>query len=109
MMFHCWPGCLTVMYNQDVVGKVYAEDIKKNNDHALFLKVLKNCQNAMGMNNCLAKYRIRKGSISSRQVYIVKYYIKVIHDFEKHTYVFSLICVFTHVFVKKFFKYRMEK
>ena len=78
MLLHCWPGCLTVMYNQNVTGKVYAEDIKKNNDHALFLRVLKNCRNGMGMKELLAKYRIRKGSISSNKSAIIKYYIQVI-------------------------------
>lgn len=106
MLMHCWPGCLTVMYNQNVVGKVYAEDIKKNNDHALFLRVLKKCHNAMGMKALLAKYRIRKGSISSKKSAIIKYYIQVIHEFEKKPIIFAWFCVFTHVFVKSFLKYR---
>lgn len=108
MLMHCWPGCLTVMYNQNVVGKVYAEDIKKNNDHALFLRVLKKCHNAMGMKALLAKYRIRKGSISSKKSAIIKYYIQVIHEFEKQPLAFAWFCVFTHVFVKTFLKYRKE-
>lgn len=106
MMMHCWPGCLTVMYNQNVTGKVYAEDIKKNNDHALFLRVLKKCNNAMGMKEVLSQYRIRKGSISSKKSAIIKYYIQVIHDFEKKPLVFAWFCVFTHVVIKTFFKYR---
>lgn len=106
MMMHCWPGCLTVMYNQSVTGKIYAENIKKNNDHALFLRVLKKCNNVMGMKEVLAQYRIRKGSISSEKSTIIKYYIQVIHDFEKKPLVFAWFCVFTHVFVKTFFKYR---
>ena len=109
IMLHCWPGCLTVMYNQAVVGKVYAENIRKNNDHALFLSVLKKCSNAMGMKEMLAQYRIRKGSISSKKHEIIKYYIQVLHDFEKQPYAFSCFCVFTHVFVKTFFKYRKVK
>ena len=106
MMMHCWPGCLTVMYNQNVTGKIYAEDIKKNNDHALFLRVLKKCNNAMGMKEVLSQYRIRKGSISSKKSAIIKYYIQVIHDFEKKPLVFAWFCVFTHVVIKTFFKYR---
>lgn len=109
MMMHCWPGCLTVMYNQNVTGKVFAEDIKKNNDHALFLRVLKRCHNAMGMKKLLARYRIRKGSISSKKSSIVKYYIKVIHEFENKSYLFALFCVFIHVFIKTFFKYRKQR
>ncbi len=106
MLMHCWPGCLTVMYNQNVTGKIYAEDIKKNNDHALFLRVLKKCNNAMGVKEVLAQYRIRKGSISSKKFTIIKYYIQVVHDFEKKPLVVAWFCVFTHVVIKTFFKYR---
>lgn len=106
MMLHCWPGCLTVMYNQNITGKIYADDIKKNNDHALFLRVLKKCNNAMGIKEVLAKYRIRKGSISSKKSSIIKYYIKVIHDFEKKSFAFACFCVFTHVLIKSTIKYR---
>ncbi len=106
MMMHCWPGCLTVMYNQTITGKVFAEDIKKNNDHALFLRVLKKSQNAMGMKEILAQYRIRRGSISSKKSEIIRYYIQVIHDIEKQSLAFAWFCVLTHVFIKLTIKYR---
>lgn len=106
MMLHCWPGCLTVMYNQSVTGKVYAENIKKNNDHALFLRVLKKCHNAMGIKYVMAQYRIRRGSISSKKSAIIKYYIRVVHEFEKQSLLFSWFCVFTHVLIKSTIKYR---
>lgn len=109
MLLHCWPGCLTVMYNQSVTGKVYAEDIKKNNDHALFLRVLKKCHNAMGIKEIMAQYRIRRGSISSKKSAIIKCYIRVIHEFEKQPLVFAWFCVFTHVFIKSTIKYRKCK
>ena len=109
MLLHCWPGCLTVMYNQNVTGKVYAEDIKKNNDHALFLRVLKKCNNAMGIKQVLAQYRIRRGSISRKKSTIIKYYIQVIHDFERKPILFAWLCVFTHVFIKSTIKYRNSK
>ena len=43
MYNYCWPGCLTVMYDRDVVGLIQIADIKKNNDYAMWLKV---CQRA---------------------------------------------------------------
>ena len=63
MFNYCWPGCLTVMYDRTKIGLIQIEDIKKNNDYAILLRL---CQKA----NCylfpenLAKYRIRKQSIS---------------------------------------------
>lgn len=109
MMLHCWPGCLTVMYNQNVTGKVYAEDIKKNNDHALFLRVLKKCRNGMGMKELLALYRIRKGSISRNKFKMVKPYVTVLHEFEGVPLIAAYFCMAMHVFVKTFIKYRRKR
>lgn len=109
MMFHCFPGCLTVMYNQEVVGKVYAKDIKKNNDNALFYPVLKKCNNAMGIPVCLALYRIRKGSISRNKFKMIKPYITVLHNFEGHNILISYFCVLTHFLIKILFKYKSIK
>lgn len=109
MMMHCFPGCLTVIYNQNTVGKVYARDIKKNNDNALFYPVLRKCHNAMGMSEVLGLYRIRKGSISRNKFKMIKPYITVLHDFEKHNLLLSYFCVLTHFVIKILFKYRKIK
>lgn len=109
LLMHCWPGCLTVMYNQDVTGKIYAGDVKKDNDHALFLRVIKKCHNAMGMNECLAKYRIRSGSISRDKKKIINCFVKVVHEFEGKSVPFAYFCIFTHMFIKSFFKYERIK
>lgn len=105
MMMHCWPGCLTVLYKQDAGNKIYAQDVKKNNDHALFLQVLRHCNNAMGIDECMALYRIRKGSISRNKFKMIDPYIKVLHEFERHNLLVSYFCVFTQTFVKLFMKY----
>lgn len=109
MMYHCWPGCLTVMYKQDLNSKIYGPNIQKNNDHALFLRVLKESNCAMGLSECLAQYRIRKGSISRNKFNIIKYYIDVIHIHERRNIFFALFCVFTHFFIKMFYKYKGVK
>ena len=41
MFNYCWLGCLTVMYDRNVIGLIQIEDIKKNNDYAMWLKVCK--------------------------------------------------------------------
>lgn len=65
MYSYCWPGCLTVMYDKDSVGLIQIEDIKKNNDYAIWLKVIEKADCYL-LHECLAKYRRgRCGSISS--------------------------------------------
>lgn len=109
LLLHNFPGCLTVVYNQNVTGKVYAQDIKKDNDRALFLNVIQKCNKAMGIPECLALYRIRNGSISRNKFKMIQPFITVIHDFQGHSYIISYFCVFMHFFIKIFFKYRKIK
>lgn len=65
MYSFCWPGCLTVMYNREHYGVLQIEDIKKNNDYAMWLKVIQKAD-CYFLDECLAKYRRgRVGSIST--------------------------------------------
>lgn len=63
MCRYCWIGCLTAMYDANVVGLVQVADLKKNNDYAMWLKVIQKCDCYL-LNECLAHYRVRKSSIS---------------------------------------------
>ena len=67
MYNYCWPGCLTVMYDADHVGVVQIENIKKNNDYAMWLQVCKKADCYL-LEEPLAKYRRgRAGSISTQK------------------------------------------
>lgn len=59
----CWPGCLAVMYDRERIGLIQIEDVKKNNDTALWLEVVKKEPCYLLPEN-LALYRRRKGSIT---------------------------------------------
>ena len=56
MFAFCWPGCLTVMYDREKIGLLQIADIKKNNDYAMWLKVIKKADCYM-LDECFAKYR----------------------------------------------------
>lgn len=64
MMACCWPGCLAVMYDAEKVGLVQIKDIKRNNDTALWLKVVRKYPCYLLKEN-LAQYRVRKNSITA--------------------------------------------
>ena len=64
MINYCWPGCLTVMYNAEKIGKIQIADIKKNNDYAMWLKIAPYAKCYL-LDETLAKYRKREGSISN--------------------------------------------
>lgn len=92
MVNYCWPGCLTVMYDASKIGLIQIENIQKNNDYALWLKV---CQIADChlLNETLAYYRRgRSGSISNhRNLELVKWHYKLFHISEKQGFILSLI------------------
>ena len=80
----CWPGCLTVMYDSNKIGLIQIEDIKKNNDYAMWLKVCKKADCYL-LDECLAKYRRgRAGSVSSHGITtMIKWHYKLFRDAEK--------------------------
>lgn len=61
----CWPGCLSVMYDQERIGLVQINDVRKNNDTALWLKVVRKAPCYLLKEN-LAKYRRRRVSITPK-------------------------------------------
>ena len=86
----CWPGCLTVMYDASYIGLIQIEDIKKNNDYAMWLKVCKKAHCHL-FDECLAKYRRgRSGSVSSHSIStMIRWHFKLWHEAENKNYVAS--------------------
>lgn len=81
MFAFCWPGCLTVMFNREQFGLLQIEDIKKNNDYAMWLKVIQKADCYL-LDECLAKYRRgRVGSISNHgYATMIKWHYKLWHE-----------------------------
>ncbi|WYP25851.1 glycosyltransferase family 2 protein [Alkalihalobacillus sp. FSL W8-0930] len=65
-------GCLTVMLNIDVLGKVQMPTIKTRQDFVLWLTILKSGHQAYGLDEELACYRKVSTSISSNKLKTAK-------------------------------------
>ncbi len=63
---HNYLGCLTVIYDRKFYNKQYMPELKKRQDWALWLLLLKPGHLAYGLNESLAKYRTRKKSIVNK-------------------------------------------
>lgn len=59
----CWPGCLSVMYNAEKIGLIQIRDVKKNNDSAMWLRIIQHT-NCYLLPKQLGLYRRRRGSIT---------------------------------------------
>ena len=104
MFNYCWPGCLTVMYDREVVGDIQIAEIQKNNDYAMWLKICRKADCFL-LDENLARYRKRGGSIThachperseakskdlSRHLSLIKWHYKLYRDAEGMNPVVSL-------------------
>lgn len=64
----CWPGCLSVMYDASKIGLIQINDIKKNNDTAMWLKVIRKADCYL-LPETLGKYRRRANSITPKPLW----------------------------------------
>ena len=104
MYNYCWPGCLTVMYDREVVGDIQIAEIQKNNDYAMWLKICRKADCFL-LDENLARYRKRGGSIThachperseakskdlSRHLSLIKWHYKLYREAEGMNPVVSL-------------------
>lgn len=74
LLLDCPVGNSTVMYDVSQMGKFEVPNIRKRNDDALWLQMLKEEKYIWGMSEVLMKYRIRSNSISSNKLKVIKYH-----------------------------------
>jgi teichuronic acid biosynthesis glycosyltransferase TuaG len=74
MLRQNYIGCLTAVYDREVVGKVYMPEIALRQDYALWLRILRSGHKAFGLNESLALYRANnKDSLSANKLRNVLY------------------------------------
>jgi len=84
-------GNLTVMYNREKLGQFEVPMIKKRNDFALWLKILRKTKWCYGMDDVLATYRVgRSGSVSSNKLAQAKYHWQLYREIERHNLIRSM-------------------
>lgn len=84
-------GNLTGLYDATALGKIYNPNLKKRQDWCVWLEALKrSAKPAIGIQQPLAKYRIRQNSVSSNKFNLLKYNFKVYHKFLKFNFLKSM-------------------
>lgn len=97
-------GCLTAMYSVTSLGKVYMPLIRKRQDQGLWLKILREGTLAFGLDESLAIYRVRKDSISSNKMNLIKYQWQLYRDIERLGFIKSIYYL-TVVTINKLFRF----
>lgn len=92
-------GCLTAIYDTDFFGKQYMPEIRKRQDFALWLNLLKK-SDAYGIQEPLAIYRIQKNSVSSNKLSLIKYEWQIYRNVEGLSMIKSAFYVISAIMLK---------
>ena len=92
MLCNNYIGCLTAMYDTQKLGKMYMPEIRKRQDWALWLSILKKVPYALSIPEKLAIYRARRKSISANKIDLIRYNWNIYRNVEK-------ISVFKSIFL----------
>ena len=88
------------MYKIGPEGKIYAPNIRKRNDFAMWLRVLKTEPYVLGMQEVLASYRVRSDSLSAKKSALIRYQWQLYRQIEKLS-VFRSLYAMGCLFVRK--------
>jgi glycosyltransferase involved in cell wall biosynthesis len=108
MLLHCFTGCSTVMYKQNVNNKIFGPLIVNCDDYALFLRVLQNMYNARGYSDCLTRYRIRKGSFSKNKIKKLSSFFDLMINYAHINIFEAFIYLCINQLIKIFWKYKLS-
>ena len=100
LLLDCPVGNSTVMYDVKKMGKFKVPNIRKRNDDALWLQMLKKEKYIYGFDSVLMKYRIRKNSISSNKLKVIKYHWILYREIEHLSIIRSLFHIFYWCLIK---------
>ena len=98
-------GNLTGMYSVAELGKIYAPEMRKRQDWALWLNAVQKAGTAFGITDCLAYYRVRKDSVSGNKFSMLSHNFRIYKNELKYNKIKSLysmmIFLKEHFFVKR--------
>lgn len=108
MYNYCYFSTITVMYDRNVVGLIQIEDLKKNNDYAMWLLAVENT-NCYRLPQCLSYYIKHENSVSSgSKLKLLKWHYILFNKGMHMNPVVSTILMFNNLFhgVIKKIKYK---
>jgi hypothetical protein len=106
MLKTCSIGCLTAIYDTQVLGKQYMPNIAKRQDYGLWLQILKDIKGTKGIIEPLATYRVLRNSVSSNKLTAAMYQWKIYRNVENLN-LWKSIYYFIHYGLHGIVKYRV--
>ncbi|WP_370477441.1 glycosyltransferase family 2 protein [Tamlana flava] len=100
MLYSNKIGCLTAIFDQSKLGKVYLPIIRKRQDYGLWLKILKTGARAYSLPEVLAQYRKTENSISQNKLKLMKWNWKLFREVEHLSILKSMYYLACNVVIK---------
>lgn len=102
-------GCLTAIYDSKRIGKFYMPSIRKRQDWCLWISIIKKYGEAYGLQESLALYRVRAGSISSNKLQMLKFNFNVYNKVLKYNKILSSVILGGYFLPYYFYKKIKQK
>lgn len=98
MKDYCYFSTITVIYDREYVGVVQIEPVRKNNDYAMWLKIIKKTP-CYRFPECLSSYRKHDGSISSgSKIKLIKHHYIMWRVAEKKNALSAVVLTIRNLF-----------
>lgn len=97
---------VTVIIDRNIIGDFRMPNVRKGQDYATWLMILRQKNNAYGLDINLAKYRRTPGSLSSNKIQAVKRTWRVYRECEKLSVVKTIYCFIGYAYnacMKRFY------
>lgn len=110
MYNYCYFSTITVMYDREKIGLVQIENLRKNNDYAMWLQIIEK-SNAYRLPECLSAYIKHENSVSSgSKLKLIKWHYLLFRVGLKKSAVSSMLLTINNLFhgVIKKIKYRKK-
>ena len=94
--------CLTVVYDSEILGQVNQPDIKKRNDYALWLRILRENPNvkALCYPEVVARYRVNSYGLSASKLSGITYFYRCLRQFAGLSSAAASLCTLSAVAFK---------
>ncbi len=91
-------GCLTAMYNCQVLGKTHMTNLRRRQDWALWLTLLNKTPKALCIPQEMAAYRVGHNSVSSNKVKLIVSHYLLYRIHEQYSVVKSLYYLLKNIY-----------
>ena len=93
-------GCLTAIYDTNRIGKIYMPEIRKRQDYALWLNILRKTEKAYCAQVALAEYYIQENSISSNKIEMLSWNYRMFRTTQGYNTLSALLLTLRNAYQK---------